>query len=113
MSTKKTVVVSIGRNIGDEPMRLREWVGFVEAILSRLECFGLEVLSLPRGDATGQMGCWGGRYEDSAVFIAEGNLGGHDIRGLTLELDSVRHAYRQDAIGFIVVPSNESLITGV
>lgn len=115
-NTNKTVVVTIGRNIGKTPIIGSDWRKFSLEVRELLRGTGLEIISEPAhnlGGPKGQHGVWDGVVEDSAVFIATGNLSHYDNIFLTIELNHLREQYQQDAIGFIVAPANECLITGV
>lgn len=58
-----TLVVSIGRNRGSEPMNSDDWQSFRLLVLDDLRLFGTIVFS-----GTG-IGYWDGAYEESATFV--------------------------------------------
>jgi hypothetical protein len=105
--SRHTVVVSIGRNVGLQPMNSLRWVNFTRDTQRVIEEAGGQILSRPV-IGSDQIGVWEDKYEQCAVFIAfvpEGLLDA--LKG---ELNYVKVVYDQAAIGFISVAGEEHLL---
>lgn len=92
-----TYVVSIGRNIGSEPMSATEWSNFQRSLVATLEAYGLAVVFKGEGE-----GIYEDEREDSFTLIAVGEL---SLRSSPLSfnasLATLAREYRQEAIAVV------------
>jgi hypothetical protein len=111
-----TAVITIGRNVGDAPMDDRTWHDFKSDILASIRIAGgctiVQAPSMAMGPS-GQVGMWEGKVEGAAAFVLLVKDERDTIGRLRALLESDRIFYKQDAIGFIVVPGTDHLITAV
>lgn len=105
-----TQVVTIGRNIGDQPMPDDHWQAFKSAVNAALaDCCG-NVIQRPRDNTLGdQQGTWEGKVcEEAATFVAlTPQRYAYTVRP---ELARIASRFQQEAIGFIVVDGGEHLV---
>jgi hypothetical protein len=92
--------ISVGRNIGIEPMDDSRWEQFVDDVLSLIHKHGGEVYTIADGG-----GAWDGVAEQSAVIVFGGTS--HDFAD---ELSALASAYGQEAIGLL--SGESSLVYG-
>jgi len=97
---KMTVVISIGRNIGDEPMSTYSWDGFRGAVRALVDAYAGPVVFAGTGE-----GIYDGLEEEAFTVIgAESteNIGtrAKDLQTLKSELRSLAGDYRQDSIAW-------------
>ena len=90
------VTISIGRNIGAEPMPDRRWLMFREAVWEALDTADATVHV---GDAK-SIGEWEGIAEDSATFVAE--VPPDNVPALLQDIRELCGPYGQDAIAVTV-----------
>lgn len=91
----ESVTVTIGRNVGDEPMGADAWKVFGELVQRALADAGAEVWT----DAQ-YTGSWEGVSEDARIFLAGADaLDAHTLRRA---LGRIAGEFRQDAIGVSV-----------
>lgn len=103
-----TLVVTVGRNIGREPMLQSRWMGLQGRIEFALSQRGT-LIQRPSNKMVGQLGSWEGQQEDAACFVAliPSKAGLDFLRGRMVEL---ARAYKQEAIGFIAVEGTNHLV---
>lgn len=92
-----TVTVSIGRNVGDEPMSAEEWASFALYIggTIRREASAVYV------DSAESRGEWNGVAEDSRTWVAE--CATFDaVNAIAGNVQRACARYRQDAIAVTV-----------
>lgn len=98
-----TVVITIGSNVGDTPMSSTDWFGFRKQVANDLADVQAVPLQMPAEIAwSTQVGYWEGKKEEAAAYVAVVHSLGRLAR-LQNNLRMTAAAYRQDAIGFIVV----------
>lgn len=107
---KNTIVVTIGRNIGDTPMRPLMWQQFKADVMYVLNECHADVIQRPYiVSKTDALGCWEGIIcEEAAAFVAF-----IDDRYLDTPIPHLRalaRKYSQDAIGWIVASGTDNLI---
>lgn len=85
-------IVTIGRNVGDEPMEATEWLEFREKVATAILRHGFTVLT----EAVGE-GFWEGDVEDSAIWVFTGEGTEYLLHN---ELGHLAYAYGQDAIAW-------------
>lgn len=92
------ITITIGRNVGDEPMSADRWSEFTTSVRNALERHGAEVWT-----SAAYTGSWEGASEDSHVFLGGAEaLDGHELRR---ELGALAGEYGQEAIGLNVGPA--------
>lgn len=96
MSDIVTVTISIGRNIGDEPMGDYQWEEYRNAISGYLARFADTVYV----DGAHSRGEWDGIPEDSATWVAAVPVG--NVNGLRASLVLDCWTYDQDAIALTI-----------
>lgn len=89
-----STVVSVGRNIGSEPMSDSDWLGFRIELEQCLEPFGILFAG------TGQ-GSWDGSGEQSHTVICHA-LAEDEVGQVTSWLADLARSYGQEAIAFTV-----------
>lgn len=105
MSNIQTVVVTIGRNVGDHPMPSMRWAAYVNDIHTALAKAGT-ILSYPVVGSD-QVGEWAGQREQSAVFVA---FVPHEVLFAVREtVRLLRIGFGQEAAGFIVADGTDNL----
>lgn len=87
-----TIVISIGRNIGDEPMPLDRWLSFTLDVLQAVEGEQLFV-----GYGVGQ---YEGGAEESFTIIASGSVSRDTLAHLS-------EKYEQQSIAYSVINQTE------
>lgn len=106
---KNTIVVTIGRNIGSEPMLPAMWHQFKLDVLYVLEYFGADVIQRPNMSGLDAVGCWEGQpCEEATAFVAF-----IDTERVNCPIPHLRNLavkYTQDAIGWIVADGTNNLI---
>lgn len=106
----KVFVVTIGRNVGDNPMSRESWAKFKSRVQCVIEANGGCILQRPvAGREHDQIGTWDGGSEDAAAFVAYAQ--DPALRWIRLGLSELREQFNQDAIGFIVAADDDTLIT--
>ncbi len=107
-----TVIITIGRNIpaGQHaqdvlPLPETAWEDFKAQVFSLATTAGGQVVSMSSG-----LGIWEGTKEETHVIIALFGATPSNIPALRDALASTGAKYGQDAIGFISVPSSQTLI---
>lgn len=104
-----TVVVTIGRNIGDKPMAGPVWRQFMIAITMTLRACKANIIQHPKyTDDGGQVGVWEGSTEDAATLVAF--VDECYLPALRNVLTTDAANYKQQAIGFIAVAGTDHLI---
>lgn len=92
-----SVYVSIGRNVGAEPMAKTQWDSFRGDVKHVLIGYGLQLVSDTVGD-----GFWADSHEDAAVIVAAGDLSAWGLeqnqRALEDRIAVLAKSYGQDAI---------------
>jgi hypothetical protein len=83
--------ISIGRNVGTQPMDDSQWGSFVADIEDLVRKHGGEVHTVAYGN-----GAWDGVPEESAVIVFAGAAEGFDQ-----ELSALASWYDQDAIALV------------
>lgn len=107
---KHTIVVTIGRNIGSDPMLPAMWRQFKEDVAYVLRECGASIIQQPRIDSDADaVGMWEGAVcEEAATFVAF-----IDARYRATPVPHLRKLaakYSQDAIGWIVADGTDNLI---
>src|SRR5687767_11374488 len=103
-----TVVVTIGRNVGDKPMTTTMWSLFKTSVWLAINVRGVVVQSpFVNGDSC-QLGTWEGTCEDAAAYVAFVHK--DQLARLASDLASVAREHNQQCIGFIAVPGTEHLL---
>lgn len=92
-----TVTLSIGRNIGADPMPAEDWTTFRAYLnLAAVEC-GLDVVFTGTG-----AGIWQGEISEDAHTVVGLTTDATDLEELARSLGQLARAYRQDAIAMTV-----------
>ena len=91
-----TVTISIGRNVGDEPMSDGEWVAFCSDIWQALYDADATVYV----DEAKSVGEWDGIREESRTWVA--SVDDSVIDWIRISLAEFCRTYRQDAIALTV-----------
>jgi hypothetical protein len=118
-----TIVITIGRNIGDRPMAVVQWIDFKLAIEALIREVGGTIIQKPEAYDGCQQGIWQGVREDAAAFIAftqewcmaagqRGLDGGMDsiTNHLRVRLSEIARRFEQQSVGFIVCAGTEHLV---
>lgn len=107
---KNTIVVTIGRNLGDNPMPPAMWHQFKLDVLYVLDHYGADVIQRPNmTDGPDAVGCWEGAIcEEAAAFIAFIDAARLDCP--IPHLRNIARKYSQDAVGWIVADGTDNLI---
>lgn len=106
-----TLVVTIGRNIGQEPMRYDQWRRFKHAVNHTLSQWPVvSVVQRPVLDSDdGQEGVWKGVVsEQAATFVALVPTSG--VACVRPMLALLAAEFKQEAIGFIVADGDDNLV---
>ena len=108
---KYTVIITIGRNVGNQPMTLQDWWEYKTGIMSSLDYFHAVIVQRPMLTLSGdpdQVGFWEGKSEEAATFVAfvEEKWLHHLRNHLSVDVK----AHKQQSMGFIAVPGTEHLI---
>jgi hypothetical protein len=111
MMKGKTVVVTIGRNVGTKPMDTKAWQAFKRCVLWHLNDHGGNVIQRPNlQTAHDQMGTWEGKVsEDAATFVALFRWGS-DLSGLGRDMAFIAKRFDQEAIGLIIAEGTDHLV---
>lgn len=110
----RTVVITLGRNVGGVPMRLSRWRSFQLDIKWSLDDVGATIIQAPSFDSKrshDQVGQWEGNEEAACAFVA---VMCHDyglVEVLRSQLAILANVYQQDAIGFVNVVGSDHLVT--
>jgi len=108
-----TVVITVGRNVGDEPMSRGRW-SLLRAELDKLFGFYFPanvVQRPPYNVDQGQNGTWEGTTEEQAdAWVALVRWDDMDIWRVKRELRDIARQYGQEAIGFILVEGQDHMI---
>lgn len=107
---QSTIVVTIGRNIGDKPMLPAMWRQFKADVVYVLETFGANIIQAPRIDSEADaVGSWeGAPCEEAAAFVAF-----IDAKRVNCPIPHLRNLavkYSQDAVGWIVADGTDNLV---
>lgn len=107
---QNTIVVTIGRNIGDEPMLPAMWDQFKRDVLYVLEECGATIIQRPNfTESPDAVGCWEGQIcEEAAAFVAF--IPEARQQTPVPHLRNVAAKYSQDAIGWITAEGTDNLI---
>lgn len=109
---KMTTFVTIGRNVGNEPMSRADWMNFRRNTRVILETAGVNLVQRPHECMDeSQVGTWQGvGTEQAAAFVGllecETLVPLSRIREQLAELASI---YKQEAIGFAVAMGHDNL----
>ena len=105
---KYTVIITIGRNVGNAPMSGSHWTSFRWNIANVLNTAGT-ILQRPNlSNDCGQLGLWEGKQEEAAAFV--GTVDAVELLWVRSQLQRMALMYEQKTIGFIAVPGTEHLI---
>lgn len=105
----KTVVITCGRNVGDEPMTAELWHWFKASTTSRVRSIpGATALQYPNLSDS-QVGEWEGQTEDAFAIVALVPDG--EVASLRNWLREACVGFKQEAIGFIEADGVDNLIT--
>ena len=99
MSTDKTLVIAIGRNIGNLPMRARRWNAFKNSLQGVASEYG-KIVSRARGT-----GVYEGVLEQTYVLIVSAptdEFGNVNLVGIKTYLRALAEAYEQESIALVV-----------
>lgn len=106
-----TQVVTIGRNVGAEPMPVSSWVSFQLAVRHAIQDCGGVIVQQPAigAECTSQTGSWeGAAVEDASTFVAfVPQLRAYEV---SPALERIASRFRQEAIGLIVVNGTDHLV---
>lgn len=91
----KTLTVTIGRNVGDQPMPHDQWESFRRSVRRTLETAGGEVWADAR-----YRGQWEGIHEDAAIVHAL--VDDEAVDPVRITLAELAALYGQEAIGLAV-----------
>lgn len=91
-----TVTISIGRNVGDQPMPASEWRKFRAHVRDSLALCG----GCVHVDAAHSVGEWDGKPEDSATWVAA--IPADTVEELRVDLRLFCAIYDQDAIALTI-----------
>lgn len=91
MTTMTTIVVSIGRNVGDEPMDAEQWLRFRGHIVDAVQEREFDIVF--EGEGTGT---YEGQREPSFTLVATGRP--TKVAGLYYALDDLAREFGQDSI---------------
>jgi hypothetical protein len=105
MTTESTVTVSIGRNINGSPMNDEQWAAFQAFTVRVLTEAQANVLFVGQGQ-----GFWQGQPEGDSL-TAMAIVGDAALIGVRTRLAAACRLWKQEAIGFLAVPADSSLIT--
>jgi hypothetical protein len=118
--SNSTVVITIGRNIGDRPMAVCQWIDFKLAIEALIREVGGKIVQKPEPYDGCQQGIWNGATEDAAAFIAfvmaKEDMGPSFWGRVTVEehmrikLSEIAVRFQQQSIGFIICAGTEHLV---
>lgn len=126
MEQTSTVVITVGRNIGTEPMTRKNWLYLLGFIQETIADVGGEPVFLPdvfdvngkqvfdphalyRGATQTGVGVWRGEItEEAAAFVAL--VPTDALPQLRNDLQYAAQAYNQEAIGFVVADGADNLI---
>lgn len=106
-----TVVITIGRNVGETPMLDLAWSAFKSSVRRALASSKATVIQRPHTDGSSlrdQVGQWEGGTEGAATFVAF--IHESQVAYLRQYLYTLLPLYKQEAIGFIVVDGTDHLI---
>ena len=104
-----TIVVTIGRKVGQVNMDPHDWKGFKVAVNDWLAMCGMDVVQRPPLDATtySQEGTWKGEvFEEAASFVAL--YYGNDLASIRARIHDIGNHYGQEAVGFIYQEGTEN-----
>lgn len=107
---KNTIVVTIGRNIGDEPMLPAMWAQFKADVAYVLRECRAEIIQQPTDSPyQAQVGMWEGKVcEEAAAFVAF--IYDRYLSTPIPHLRKLAAKYSQDAIGWVVASGTDNLI---
>lgn len=91
-----TVTVSIGRNVGSQPMSDNDWTNFISVVGASIKRDANAVFV----DAAASRGEWDGIAEDSRTWVAD--IDEWDLGALRGSLAEWARTFMQDAIAFTV-----------
>lgn len=100
---EKCISVTIGRNVGAQPLPVVSWVGFQNVVRSAIAAahLGGTGIAGPTVEAWNGSGSWGGIVEENAHFSAR-SPDGFNLRKLRRHLARIAADYRQEAIALSV-----------
>lgn len=117
-----TIVVTLGRNIGRDPMPIGAWNCFKRDVRDTLDVMGFTIIQRPAFTLDNdvhvdQLGVWDTTTEPACTFVAladRNRISTHSVEYIRQCLDSALKPllsdYRQDAIGCIVVEGTNHLV---
>lgn len=91
-----TVTISIGRNVGDQPMSADKWRRFRADIGRRLRAAGANVFV----DTAVSTGTWDGVREQSATWVA--SVEANRLETIRVGLERACRLFQQDAIALTI-----------
>jgi len=110
--TGYTVVVTLGKNVGDSPMQQRPWYLFRQRVLQALVEHGGRIVQRPQLGVQDhdQVGEWEGKKEWACTFVAlfDGEMS--EEGALICTLRNVGEYFHQATIGYICVPYHDNFI---
>ncbi len=111
-----TVVVTLGRNIADQPMPIGTWNSYKQDVAIALERAYCTLVQQPlRGEGfADQLGTWDGQTEPACAFVALYKGAHSDDYVWSVLHDRLKPLlllYQQDAIGLIVLPRTDHYVT--
>lgn len=98
-----TYWVSIGRNVGSEPMNLAEWHAFHKDVRDIVFEVKGTILETVHG-----RGAWRDGEEESILILA--TIPGHRVDYVRTILASIASIFHQEAIGFVGGPGTDTYI---
>lgn len=99
----KTVAISIGRNIGKEPMQDTQWEDFIARTIFDVKGAGC-ILAVTRGT-----GFYEGDAEGCAIILA--HVPDYQQARLRDSLRTLAFTYGQDGIGFTCADADDTFLT--
>lgn len=97
-----TAVVTIGRNVGDEPLSNIRWEAYQYDVNRVIAGVTDNVFLTPSFAGSSQRGVWDGGSEESAVWAFTFDSAGYNEDRLRQRLANVASWYDQEAIGLII-----------
>lgn len=92
-------VVTIGRNVGSDPLSREDWERFVSSVVRTVRDASSAVYFVGYG-----RGIWEGATEDAFTIVTD-DIRSADRERFRLRLSALAHKYRQDAIAVTSAPT--------
>lgn len=118
-----TIVITIGRNIGNRPMAVVQWIDFKLAIEALIRDVGGKIIQKPEPYDGCQQGLWEGEREDAAAFIAfvhewklpvKGIVDWAEVQNVEVilrrRLSEIARRFEQKSIGFLICAGTQHLV---